>query len=614
MAKNGFGLDEKPQPSLYEPFFVHVQRQGTLRPSTSSQAASGGGGFLNRLGLAQPKLDLEVAEDVVYLRPSIDEIPGEDELLKGSVTLWLPKPRRLKSLSVRMFGKYDISWPTESARTPPFESGVLSERMVNLLGEGEEVELEKGGHTFEFMFFIPADSACWERCIHGRIRYYLLADCTFSTSTSFASSSSLSSDPKTIYLVPNPGPESSIPSPPPPLQLHSEGHFDDTGPWALELQSQHITVGGLLLMRLILPSPPSTVLLHSIKVTIAQSFALASPANPHLGTVEIAPASHVVFILDAAHPPNRGLPSLLHNSGRGAQRRNLSAKAPPLAVVSLKEGGAEVVHVARLPSDNYLRPSTREGTDTPVRVWHRMNVEVLYRERAEWEVEIGEEAGAGGAGGLGGEGERGRAGVGRAVKGKGKSKERNGGEVPELRKIRVSKPLELYSCLNFLDSLTLPRYTLDDPNPLSPDGGMDVKVPCVCGMTLQELLNKHANVLLSPFTRPSGLPMPSSSSASTSARPSTSTSPSLSPHPLPSSLAELDLPLFHPKPDSERAALSPAGTASRMGVTVVRGVVTEGSGSRNGSRSRAGGVAGEGGEGEDGEERLEWEWRDEKVG
>ncbi|GAA5820947.1 hypothetical protein JCM11251_001889 [Rhodosporidiobolus azoricus] len=583
MAKEGYWLNEKVQPSLYEPFFVHVQRQGTLRSSSSSTAAgSSGGRWMNALGLSGPKLDIEVAEDVVYLRPSVDEIPAEDEMLKGVVHMWLPKPRRLKGLTVRMIGKYDIEWPSSAGRTPPYEKGVLFERTLDLLGENEAVELDKGGHTFEFMFFIPASTACWERCIHGRIRYSLHSTALLSSTTSFASSTSLTSDSKTIYLVPNPGPESSVPSPPPPLQVHAEGHFPDTGPWGLEIQSQHITVGGLLLMRLRLLSPPTTILLHSIKVSIAESFALFSPSNPEAGSIEVPPAHHPVFILDGSHPPNEGLPTRLHDSGRGASRRNLSAHATPLALVTAR-GGAEVMHVARLPSDNFLRPSTREGTDTPIRIWHRIEVEVLYRGRAEWEVEAEEEQkGAESAAG----------------KGKRKGKEREGGEVPELKKIRLSKPLELYSCLNFLDSLTLPRYTLDDPNPLSPDGGMDVKVPCVCGMTLQELLNKHANVLLSPASVNPCHPSSASSS-----------SPYLGS--LPSALAVLDLPLPVPKPDSERAALSPAATATGMGVTVARGTMTM-SGSPMRHEFEDGVGAAEGKEG--GEERLEWEWRDEKDG
>ncbi|GAA5863703.1 hypothetical protein JCM8547_003697 [Rhodosporidiobolus lusitaniae] len=603
------GLDEKPE-SVYEPFFLHVQRQASFLPSAgSSKSSSSGGGFLDKLGFSQPRLEVEVAQDVLYVRPTLDEIPGEDELLKGAVTLFLPKPRKLKQLVARMIGRYDITWPAESGRSPPYENGVLNERSVSLIKEGEEVELEKGAHTFEFNFFVPANIACWERSIHGRVRYSLISSAVLSSSSPLTPSSEIASPSKTFFIVPNPG-QADIPSPPPPLHLHAEGHFDDLGPWAVELQSPFITVGGLLLMRLVMPSPPEDLYLHSIKVTILQTFHLTSPrrSTSDATTLQTKPATHVIFIVDGPNLPNN---AEMTDDGRGAQKRNLSRSAPPLRVVRTGEG-ATLTHLARLPNDNVLRPTTRVGTETPIRVEQRLEMEVLYREMAEGEKE-----------GKGKTGEKDQ---------KGKGKMKDGVELPELKKLRVSKPVELYSCLNFLDSLTLPRYEMDDPNPIAP-GGYDVKLPCVCGMTLKEfvifssplcrvplifichlrlkrLLEKHASVLLSNLRS-------SSSSRSRQSADDSFRSSSLvlfsSSSPLPRNgppdrhveedgedPLSMDALAAAIKPDEERAALSPS-----VSVGVMRREKSE-------LEGEAAGRSGE--EGREGERaEVEWEWKDEKA-
>lgn len=386
---------------------------------------------------------------MLYLRPTIpDGPPGEDERLKGSVTLYLPyvvpfvvcsfspfqhpsfhsKPRKLRTLVVRMIGRYDITWP--DFRSPTYENGILSERKVDLLAENDPVDLNSGWHTFDFAFSVPANSATWERCLHGRVRYSVIGDAKLSASLT-SSSSDLSSPPKTFYLVPNPGgPDADAPIPPPPLQLRTEGYFDDLGPWSSELQSQHITVGGLLLLRFSFPAPPLDTVLHSIKLSIFQTFFLTSP-RPQKGsdfsTLQVKPAAHIVTILDSTHPQNSGE---MQDDGRGAPRRNLDKHAKPLAVVRSGKG-AEIVHLARLPNDNGLRPTTRIGTHTPIRIEHTLELEVLYRELVPRDEETVAERES-------------------RHKAKGRAKRKGKelaveDEVPELKKLKIVKPLELFS-------------------------------------------------------------------------------------------------------------------------------------------------------------------------
>lgn len=72
-------------------------------------------------------------------------MPTYDELITGTVTLWLPKPRTLKHFTVRLRGLYDIGWNDAT----PYESGICLEKTVSLFEDGSEVTLEKGEHTFE---------------------------------------------------------------------------------------------------------------------------------------------------------------------------------------------------------------------------------------------------------------------------------------------------------------------------------------------------------------------------------------------------------------------------------------------------------------------------------
>lgn len=65
-------------------------------------------------------------------------------LLKTDLTR-CRKARTLKHLTVRLVGQYNIGWTDNT----PYESGVCLERTVSLLNDGEELQLEKGEHTFE---------------------------------------------------------------------------------------------------------------------------------------------------------------------------------------------------------------------------------------------------------------------------------------------------------------------------------------------------------------------------------------------------------------------------------------------------------------------------------
>ncbi|GAA6034601.1 hypothetical protein JCM8097_005417 [Rhodosporidiobolus ruineniae] len=548
MSKQALGLDDKPPPSLYEPFARQIRLRGRGR---TREAPSGG--LLGKLGLTQASLDIYPESDVVYLRPSLEENTGE-EPLKGSLSLFLPKPRKLKSLTVKLVGRYDLTWPLDSGHHPVHESGVVFERTVRLLDEQgvNELELEKGEHEFEFLFLLPNNAPTWERSTNGRVRYSYQAVCSFSG----ALTPDLHAPARVIYPLPWPNPTPVL-TPPPPLQVHVEDAFPETGPFAVDLHSQHIVVGGLLMLCLRLPSPPQTLFLHSVKLSIVQTTFITSPSDPDYpagspsSTFAFPPETRIVFILDQASPANNARPI---DTGRGSQRRDLSRTVAPLALVHPDEG-FNLVHLARLPNDNLLRPTTHPGTETPVRIESQVVIEALYREA------LPEEVAADAARRAGGEG---RTMSPEREKGKGKGKERDLEKAAkeaaataklDWKKFRVSRPIELFSCLNLLDSLTLPGYEPKDPNPLDLDEGMDAKIPCFCGETLKDLLVKHGNLLIAAVHGTDASPSSclASSSSSSSTAPLTGPSSALS-----SKLASLALdPSARLRPKTGRSARAP---------------------------------------------------------
>ncbi|GAA5999006.1 uncharacterized protein JCM10292_003251 [Rhodotorula paludigena] len=441
--------------SFYEPFFLP---SSTSRQGQGSRHRSSSPGLLGKIGLAQPSLQISLVEDVFFLHPGPDDQPSEDEIVKGTVTLWLPKPRALKHLTVRLVGRYDIGWDDST----PYESGICLERTVSLIQDGEVAQLEKGEHTFEFIIIVPAGAACYERCQYGRVRHIITAK----AKGLGPMGSDVMSNEKPVFFIVNPGLD-DVSKPPPPLHLKFEGSLEEIGPYAVAMQSAYCMVAGLLLFRLNLLFPPMDLLIYSIKVKIIQSFQLRSPVDKD-HTSSPPPVAQTVFILDAAHPPNFAKVSEKDLGGKSGTQ---TPRAGPLKVLK-KDEMWKIHHLARLPNDNHIRPSTQEGTITPISVRHTIQMELTYRPMTEEESNPPPPGAP-------------------PPSKKGKDKEK---DEPERRKVVMSKPFDIFSCCCFLDSLTLPVYALLDPNPMPLDA--ELQLPCVCGLNLKGLIERHATPLL----------------------------------------------------------------------------------------------------------------------
>jgi hypothetical protein len=128
-------------------------------------------------------------------------------------------------------------------------------------------------------------------------------------------------------------------------------------------------VGGLLVFRFhLLPLADQPLVIASIDLNLLQHFTLQSPDDPTRTRQPPADTLRTAFI-DGDHPPNDG---------------DLQSDKPALAVnrknlwSSADGGELKFKHLARLPKDNVLRPSTFPGTKAFIKLRHTVEVEILY--------------------------------------------------------------------------------------------------------------------------------------------------------------------------------------------------------------------------------------------
>ena len=167
-----------------------------------------------------------------------------------------------------------------------------------------------------------------------------------------------------------------------------------------------LQIGGLLLLRFNLISPPTDVEIYGVKVKINQHFHLRSAVDPK-HTFSPPVDIRTVAVIDSAHPANYGIVDGPAPVRSGSHTPHLA----PIAVVPRGEG-FRLHHLARIPNDNLLRPTTQPGTETGIVVEHSIAVEVTYRNLSDDDDP-------------------------KAGKGKEHARER--------RKLVVSKPLDIFS-------------------------------------------------------------------------------------------------------------------------------------------------------------------------
>lgn len=230
-------------------------------------------------------------------------------------------------------------------------------------------------------------------------------------------------------------------------------------PYTVGLSSGFILVGGLLLVRVGLVGPPAPIVIHAIKVRVNQNFHLKSNEDTSF-EMDCPVDTITICSLDSGSPPNNAVVP----AAQLAQPAARSGSAPPGGGPLVRlEAGQEwsMKHLARIPNDNVLRPTTQPASQSSIRARHTILIELIYRVVKPGDAD--------------------------AAKDRSKLKQ----QLKDCKKLVVTKPLELYSCCARPASLTLPQYVEEAPKP-----DRDSASSCVCGMTFAVTIEHQGKVLL----------------------------------------------------------------------------------------------------------------------
>lgn len=220
-------------------------------------------------------------------------------------------------------------------------------------------------------------------------------------------------------------------------------------------------VGGLLMFRLALIAPPTGLTIHSIRIKVNQKFHLTSAYEPGFAT-DAPNDPRTVCLLDARSPPNFGTIAAPEGATTAPRSGSPPPGAPSTPLVTLAPGQEwRIHHLTRFPSCALLRPTTQPGPQGGIKVSHAVSMECVYRV-----IQAGEED-------------------------PGTDRQKLVERMKQCRKLVVAKPISLFSCSCFVDSLALPPYALDDPHLETTREAP----PCLCLMPMGELKQRHGKQL-----------------------------------------------------------------------------------------------------------------------
>jgi hypothetical protein len=222
-----------------------------------------------------------------------------------------------------------------------------------------------------------------------------------------------------------------------------------------------------------LHSPPGPLNIYSINARINQSYFLTSLEDPKI-TARPPPVKRLIFALDAhSASPNtsplatpdspRNLTHTLtyppppkHMPPTPPQSPDCSKKSSPLLATVDAGQYYEITHLARLPDDDLIRPTTQPGTQSAVQIGHCIVFEVKF---SQPDVDL------------------------------------NGGS----KTLSSTHPITLSSCCCMLESLVLPRYSQTDPcparRPERRNSSMSCRT-CICGASIEGLMAQHEGILV----------------------------------------------------------------------------------------------------------------------
>ncbi|KAK8854833.1 hypothetical protein IAR55_003572 [Kwoniella newhampshirensis] len=231
------------------------------------------------------------------------------------------------------------------------------------------------------------------------------------------------------------------------LDLRKEGFVNGLGTWRFSASSDVFAISSVILLSITLPAPSPCATIFLARLVLVQHYKITSPRTPNEPSiVPETPRHHVLYQVGRPHRPGDRFPSReMESLWRG----------PEAGGAGSVEEGWKIRAVARMPNHDKIRPSTSEGTITPIRVTHEFLFQVFYSLDGQ-DVSGGKIDGPG-----------------------------------ELRMMSVKLPVLIPSCFCTLSALNLPTY--DDAH-RTPQENIDAILSspptskqCMCGITFAEL-------------------------------------------------------------------------------------------------------------------------------
>ncbi|WVW85676.1 hypothetical protein I302_107714 [Kwoniella bestiolae CBS 10118] len=233
------------------------------------------------------------------------------------------------------------------------------------------------------------------------------------------------------------------------LEIRKEGFVDGIGTWRFSANADVFSISSVLLISVKLPSPSPITTIFLVRLILSQSYSITSPRTPNQSTHSPEGArSHILYQVGRPHRPGEKYP------GREVEALWRGQGVPGKGKKDGQEGW-NVRAVARLPGHEKIRPTTNDGTITPIRVKHELILQVFYSLDGLCVFDS-------------------------PIEGPG-----------ELRMMSVKMPITVPSCTLTLNALNLPTYETAHSPPIE---NMDTilsspsaKHQCMCGSTFAEL-------------------------------------------------------------------------------------------------------------------------------
>ncbi|KAJ9111867.1 hypothetical protein QFC20_002454 [Naganishia adeliensis] len=231
------------------------------------------------------------------------------------------------------------------------------------------------------------------------------------------------------------------------LSIIKTGNLAGVGDWKLSLQSDEFSVGSwvALKLRFISPSPKATI--FAVRLLLSQSYAVQSLEDPESAPVP-CPKRNFLICTEGNIPhekrPTKDAPAIWRGSVVGRLDELSLAQVEKVVEEDFRVSSG----IKRLPDDTKARPSTYEGTETPIKVAHEFMLQVFFS--VDGEDLTGHQINDGDPSGV-------------------------------MRMLVLPIPVTMPSCCCTFERIALPEYSETQAEPTSNTA------LCACGYTLDEL-------------------------------------------------------------------------------------------------------------------------------